>query len=222
VHEVEHKLALLEAVGGRIQTLRAILDLSAVDRAAAAAFVKDSFPTTRPTLAVAPFVTDQRRQYPPDRLARIVARLADTLDLNVVVVGGRLDKDAGAAFAGSVGARAVSSLASIEPRPSAALIEHCIALIGMDSGPAHLAAAVGTPVAVINCHPGDGDPDHHNSPVRFAPWGDIGKVLVIRPDHAVPPCAGSCRMDFPHCIAQLSEEHVLPVLTQFVRGFVTR
>ena len=222
VHEVEHKLALLVAIGGRVKTLRAVLDLSAVDRAAAAAFIKTSFPTVRPILAVAPFVTDQRRQYPPDRLARIVAQLAESLDLNVVVVGGRLDKDAGEAFAASVGARAVSSLASIEPRPSAALIEQCAALIGMDSGPAHLAAAVGTPVAVINCHPEDGDPDHHNSPVRFAPWGDIGKVLIIRPDHATPPCAGSCRMDFPHCIAQLGEEQVLPVLTQFVQGFVTR
>jgi heptosyltransferase-2 len=221
VHEVEHKLALLEALGGRIATRSAALDLSDVDRAAAQAFVAASFPNRRPLLAVAPFVGAKRRQFPPHRLAAIVARLAQSLDLDVVIVGGRLDGDDGAAFREAVGERAVSSLGRLEPRPSAALIEQCVVFVGMDSGPAHLAAAVGTPTAVICCHPKDGDPDHHNSPVRFAPWGKPGRVLVIQPQHGLGPCDRACRMNFPHCIAQLGDEEILLSLTQFARGFVT-
>ncbi|MEO8668055.1 MAG: glycosyltransferase family 9 protein [Bauldia sp.] len=217
VHEVEHKLALLEAVGGKITTLRASVDLGVSDRAGAEAFLVKSFGTDRRALlAVAPFVGDQRRQYPADRLARVTGRLAERFDLDVIIVGGRLDAGRGEAFASAVGERAVSSLGRIEARPSAALVERCIAFVGMDSGPAHLAAAVGTPVAVIFCHPRDGAPDHVNSPRRFAPWGEPDKVLVIQPETGLPPCREGCVAREAHCISQLTEEEVESAIAAFV------
>jgi heptosyltransferase-2 len=220
VHESEHKLALLEGLGGTVTTRRASIDLSASDRDEAEAFLVKSFGRARrELLAVAPFVGDPRRQYPVDRLAAIVRRLVDRFDLDVVVVGGPLDAERGEGFAAAICDRAVSSLGRIAPRPSAALVEACIAFVGMDSGPAHLAAAVGTPAAAIFCHPRNGPRDHVNSPVRFAPWGEAGKVLVIQPETALPPCRDSCGERNAHCIAQLTEDAVFASLAEFVGRF---
>jgi ADP-heptose:LPS heptosyltransferase len=188
VHEVEHKLALIKALGGRIASRSLALDISPSAREEGHAFLDQSFGADRrPVLAVAPFVGDPRRQFPVERLSGLVRRLAEALDLMVVVVGGPADAARGEAFAEEVGPRATSSLGRVGAVPSAALLEKCVAFVGMDSGPAHLAAAAGTPTAVISRHPRDGDPDDALSPVRFAPWGEPGKVLVIQPDRQDDP-----------------------------------
>jgi heptosyltransferase-2 len=217
VHEVEHKLALIEALGGRITTRRLSLGVSEADRDEADAFLDTALGRQRPRLlAVAPFVGDPRRQYPVDRLARAVRRLAERLGLAVVVVGGRADAARGEAFATDVGGNAVSSLGRVGPMPSVALLERCAAVVGMDSGPVHLAAAAGTPVAVISCHPLTGSPDNSLSPARFAPWGEAGKVLVLQPATALPPCRDGCESSGAHCITQLPEETVFSSLFRFV------
>ena len=215
VHEVEHKLALVEAVGGRIATRAATLDLTAADGAAADRFIGESF-GKRPFLAVAPFA-EGRRGYPLERLAPVVRRLAEELGLGILVVGSALharDADTAAKLLGGVSAASRLTL-----RQSAAAIARATVLIGMDSAPTHMGAALGTPVAVLSCHPAGGSPHHFNSPARFRPWGDPSRILVIQPPGAAHPCGEACDADEPHCILGISTAMLGPLLQDFVGRF---
>jgi ADP-heptose:LPS heptosyltransferase len=78
--------------------------------------------------------------------------------------------------------------------------------IGNDSGPAHIACSVGTPVVTVIHHSLDGDPAHRSSPTRFGPWGVPHRVL--RPAHSMSPCMGVCTDAEAHCITAVSAEDV--------------
>lgn len=61
-----------------------------------------------------------------------------------------------------------------EPRISAAVIEKSFLFLGHDSGPMHLAAAVGTPVVAIF--------SARNYPGEWYPWGNQHRVLYHKTD----------------------------------------
>lgn len=216
VHEADRDLALIEALGGRITAVPVRVDFTAADANTADRFLNNAMVRANQFLAVAPFGSKARSTLPPARLARIVRRLAKDFDLGLVVIGGPREADRAAAFARKVGHDAVSAAGILGMRPSAALIARAGAFIGMDSGPAHIAAAVGTPVAVLSCHPVGGAPDHANAPERFAPRGSAGAVAVIRPARATPPCRHDCAADQAHCILALDETALWTQLADFI------
>src|SRR5205085_2170789 len=124
------------------------------------------------------------------------------------IVGGPAHAAQAAQLAVEIGG-AASACGRLSLRGATALIRRSVALIGVDSGPAQLAAALGIPVVVASCHPTDGVPDHPNSPLRFAPWGEPSRIRVIQPPHAAQSCRGACRAARPHCILTISESHLL-------------
>jgi heptosyltransferase-2 len=220
VHEVEHKLALVEAVGGRVLSRRASAHFTEADGAHAGTFLSDRFGRgPAPVLAVAPFVADPKRVFPLPRLAAIVDALAARHGFRIVVLGSPSHRNEAESFAGRLAAPAASAAGLMRTRESAALTALSAAFLGMDSGPGHIAAAVGTPTAVISCHPKTGHPDHVNSPVRFAPWGEAGRILVIQPDRAVDPCRDGCQAGEAHCIASLSDDRLIADISAFFSRF---
>jgi len=216
VHEADRDLALVETLGGRITEAPVRVDFTAADANEADRFLDRAMVRAKPFLVLAPFGSKARSTLPSARLARIIRRLAKAFDLGLVVVGGPHEEDRAATFARNVGHDAVSAAGKLRMRASAALIARACAFIGMDSGPAHIAAAVGTPVAVISCHPMGGAPDHANAPERFAPRGRAGAAVVIRPVQATAPCQGGCASDEAHCILALDETVLWPQLAGFI------
>jgi len=218
VHEADRDLALIEALGGRIIEAPVRIDFTAADANEADRFLACAMVRANRFLVLAPFGSKARSTLPSALLARIIRRLAKAFDLDLVVIGGPHEEDRAAAFAHEVGRDAVSAAGKLGMRASAALIARAGAFIGMDSGPAHIAAAVGTPVAVISCHPIGGAPDHANAPERFAPRGRAGAVVVIRPPRATAPCQGGCASDEAHCILALDETVLWPQLADFIEA----
>lgn len=215
VHEADRDLALIAALGGRIIEAPVRVDFTAADANEADRFLRNAMDRASRFLVVAPFGSRGRCTLPAARLARIVRRLAKAFDLGIVVIGGPREAERAASFARKVGHDAVSAAGILGTRGSAALIARASAFIGMDSGPAHIAAAVGTPVAVLSCHPVGGAPDHANAPERFAPRGSAGAAVVIRPPRATAPCRGGCAADAAHCILALDETVLWPQLADF-------
>ncbi len=80
------------------------------------------------------------------------------------------------------------------------------ALICNDSGPGHLAAAVGTPVAAVF-----GPTD----PVRYRPWGE-GHRVVIRDICPHRPCFDYCKFPEPYCLTRLTPDEVWPEFEKFL------
>ncbi|MBP2302921.1 glycosyltransferase family 9 protein [Azospirillum picis] len=212
-HEVEQNAALLEFLGAPPDLGPPALALTDGDRAEAARLVGGAG-GPRDLLVVAPGAASPRREYPADRLAVAVARLAAALDAHVAVLGTAAERKAavliGAALGdgpgGGQGGGFTDLTGATGLRVAAAVLERAFLAVAMDSAPAHLAAAVGTPVAVFSCHPLDGDPTHVHAPDRFRPWtggAQGGRVLVLRPDAALAPCATSCLAAEAHCIATI-------------------
>ena len=97
--------------------------------------------------------TDPRRRWPPDRFGAVAAAL-DADGARVVVVGDRADASLAAEVvraARAAGAReGVTSVAGrIDLAGLVGLLARSGGLVGNDSGPRHLAAAVGTPTASV-------------------------------------------------------------------------
>ncbi len=79
---------------------------------------------------------------------------------------------------------------------SVALIAHAALFLGSDSGPGHIAGALGIPSIILFVAVLGADPDGPSSPERVHPTGP--NVLCITPPHLLPPCEGSCLADAPH------------------------
>lgn len=217
-HEVEHLLGFLETLGGGAGEPRLHLDLAPADHAAAAAFRAAAFgPADRPLLAVAPFAAG-RRQWDLGRMAELAAAVATARGMDVVIVGGPENavaaRDVAARIAAS-GVRAASAAGVLGLRENAALAGSAALFIGMDSGPGHMAAALGVPVATIGVHPEGASASHPSAPERFAPWVAADRRLVLRPPAHRPPCPDGCEADAPHCILAIEVADVLPRVLDF-------
>jgi heptosyltransferase-2 len=207
-HEVEHNLNLFEAMNGRVTTRRTALHVTESDEQAASRWLLQQLGShSDSSIALAPFASEPKRELPIREFAALAQRISATFRCRFIVIGGCDERLRGARLAASLRPDAVSAAGDLSVRETAALIRRCNALVGIDSGPAHLAAAVGTPVAVLSCHPAAGSPDHANSPVRFAPWAstDRSDVLVLQPPSATPPCEHCCTAAEPHCIRGMDE-----------------
>ncbi|MCB1498363.1 MAG: glycosyltransferase family 9 protein [Bauldia sp.] len=204
VHEVEHALGMIEALGGAPSPdLR--VDLPAGDISAATRFVRSAFTDGRRLLAVAPFAAG-RRQWPSGRLSGVVAALADRFALDVVVITSPDAASSAHAFAADLAGRGIHAATSVEAldlRGNAALLGMAALFIGMDSGPAHLAVAQGVPAIVLTPNPLGSSPAHTGAPERFRPWTDASRLLLLRPAAHMPPCTDGCDSDGPHCVLGL-------------------
>jgi ADP-heptose:LPS heptosyltransferase len=151
----------------------------------------------------------QRRAWPVENFLPVIDALASRArGLRLIVIGG---EDAAAAGAWLRQQRPDSVLEVVGALPllsSAALIARSELYIGMDTGPMHMAAALGVPVVEISCHPLSGSADHPNSPDRFGPYATRNRVL--RPAKPLAPCTDGCEADRePHCIMQVAASDVI-------------
>ncbi|MER7506337.1 glycosyltransferase family 9 protein [Nonomuraea pusilla] len=144
-HEVLRFLEVAALVGGAAGSLEPRVEVTGDDRAELA----DAFGEPPPGLvAVHPGAKDPRRRWP----ARRFAEVADRLDRPVVVTGSLEDKDLVTEVVDAMRRPAIPLAGALGLGALGALYERCDLLVANDTGPRHLAAAVGTPtVAVYWC-----------------------------------------------------------------------
>jgi ADP-heptose:LPS heptosyltransferase len=96
--------------------------------------------------------------------------------------------------------RAIFSTAGLLPLPAlAAFLKDCGLLIGVDSGPAHIAAAVGTPVAALF--------SGTNAAEQWKPRG--ANVILLQKKPACSPCELAVCPIGHECMQQITAEEVL-------------
>jgi len=105
-------------------------------------------PGDAPLVVVHPGATDARRCYPEDRLGAVAAALA-VEGARVVVVGGASETDRVAAVAGGFGGPVETVVGRLDLPGLVGTLARASLMIGNDSGPRHLAGAVGTPTVAV-------------------------------------------------------------------------
>jgi ADP-heptose:LPS heptosyltransferase len=176
-HEVRRQLDLVATVGATVEDehLSIRVPPGAVRAIRARLEALDLRPGDR-WVVVHPGASAPSRRYPIESFAAVVRTLAGEHGVRVVLTGGPGEVEAISEL-GEAGGRGVDVLHGLDLAHLAALISIAPVLVGNNSGPAHLAAAVGTPVVDL----------YALTNLQHAPWGVPSRVLT----HDVP-CKG-CR-----------------------------
>lgn len=175
--------------------LRVSLSPSAVGRAAEALARAGA-----PAVALAPGARWATKRWAAERFAAVAEALAAE-GASVVLAGGPADAEALAAFRAACRAPVAADLSALPLDAFAAALAHVRLLVACDSGPVHLASAVGTPALALF------------GPTAPARWGPPppGRALQLRVPCA--PCsnhgAATCPEGHHRCMRDLDAERVL-------------
>lgn len=93
-------------------------------------------------IAIHPFTSDQIKQWPIDRFEELAMRIRKELDLPVIAVGLSIGNS-------KIKGDVINMVNKTDLLELAALLKRCALLVSADSGPVHLACAVGTPVIAL-------------------------------------------------------------------------
>jgi len=151
IHEAERMLELLEPFGVEAKPCPTRVYPNDDQSAKAIDFLKSNgIEKTARILAIAPGTVWATKRYPPEKYAEVARELLN-IDLfdNVILIAGPSDRGICDVILNMTDSRVVSASGCGDILFSAALIRECGLLIGNDSGPGHVAAAVDTPVISI-------------------------------------------------------------------------
>ena len=149
-HEVERQLALVREVGWNASDTGLVLQVpddarAHVDRVLRSIGIE---PRGR-WIVLHPGATAPSRRYPADRFAEAAQLVASQWDCRVIVTGDAGERELVDDVCEQIGTDAVGLAGRLDLAALAALIEASPLLITNNTGPAHVAAAVGTPVVDV-------------------------------------------------------------------------
>ena len=199
VHAVERYLALALAVDATEPVHEFCISLSPEDTAAARAHLATCrLPLGCPRVVVHPTARWRTKLWEVGRWRELVAALLAER-VGVVLTGSREDGAIAEAICTGMDPQPVSLVGRLPLKQFVAVLQHADLMITLDSGPMHMAAAVGTPVVALF-----GPTD----PLRTGPWGP-GRIL--RRELPCSPCLQRrCRIeDTYRCMRDLSVSEVL-------------
>src|SRR5579862_2915649 len=143
-HVLDSFFGFLEALGISARVLRWDLPLPPAAQAYAARLVPD----VQPTLLISPCSSHALRNWQPLRYAALAAHAVRHHGMRVILVGGpsELERASGQEIERQAGVPLVNQIGKDTLPELLALIARATALVSPDSGPAHMATMVGTPV----------------------------------------------------------------------------
>lgn len=205
-HEVMHNLGLLDYVGLAPKDSTLELWTSDEDNAAVQQWLQPIESEHHDALvALALGTTEPKKTWPLSRYIQVSKWLRERGNICLILIGGAGEVELGERYIKEVPS-AVDLIGKLSLRQTAELLRRCHLYVGNDTGPMHLAAAVGTPVVEISCRPLSGDLNHYTSPERFGPWDVTHRVL--QPAKARDDCKEGCRASEAHCILGVDVEAV--------------
>ncbi|MCG6957827.1 MAG: glycosyltransferase family 9 protein [Gemmatimonadetes bacterium] len=182
LHTVDLSNRLLETLGVPAPFRVPILPVSEEQRASAQAILRGhgvSARPGRPLLMVHPGSGAEARRWPPARFAAVADHTVERHQASVVVLSGPREKELAASVTQAMRESATLVEATTSIPTLAALLAEADLLLCNDSGPMHVAAAVGTPVCALY---------GAQSAVAWAPLGSAGHRTLQPP----LPCGSEC------------------------------
>jgi len=201
-HELDYNFDLLRYLGIEVSDKDLFIPIKAEsEKWLADFFAQEGISNADKLLAIHPAASCPSKIWPVERFAETADRLAEKYGFKVLVISGPKDialaknlvKHMHSVTMNLAGKTSVTQLAS--------LLKRCRLLISNDSGPVHIASAVGTPVISIFARNQAG-----LSPKR---WGPVGKKDKILHKAVCLEClAHNCKKEFA-CLKAISVEDVI-------------
>ncbi len=159
-------------------------------------------------VAVSPISTGKQgeKAYPAERWAEVCAVLRDQ-GVPLVLVGTSADREAHQGMLERGAAPGVSLAGETPPLVLAGVLRRAACVVGIDTGPIHVAAAVGTRCVVLF---GSSDPR------RTAPCGQ-GHIILYRGLDCQPCLAGPCHRN-GECLRRIPPEEIVAAVREILGG----
>lgn len=203
-HTSENGRRLVSAIFQRQPANRTSPSLVIPERAARQASDRLAGRTSGPLIGVHPSGGRHVKQWEPAKFAELAGRLARELNATIVLTGGPGDDAIVNVVRRAIPAdRIVDVAGGIDLLDLAAIVQRLNVLVTGDTGPMHIATAVGTPVVAVF---------GASNPVRYGPRGTGDRVVRI--DLPCSPCnrirlpPQRCAGETPDCLAYISTARV--------------
>ncbi|MFH1269714.1 MAG: glycosyltransferase family 9 protein [Candidatus Omnitrophota bacterium] len=169
-HEVEYNLELVSLIGAATQDKT--LSLSIGEGGADDLLNDFNIKGRKNLIALHPWTSDPIKQWPVRNFRELADRLSEMQDTAVAIIGGKEESGKSAELFSNIYNNIINLTGKTTLIQLAALLKKCKLLISGDSGPVHLACAVGTKALVVfrNDIPG-------KAPQRWGPWGG-GNIAI--------------------------------------------
>ncbi len=194
-HIVDDLLALVEAIATACGTDRSLLPvaLARPDPETLPEAVRALF--DKPVVAMHIGAGNITKTWPPQYFSALIDLLTERNGVNVMLIGGPDEREASEALLETLlrpeAAASVAGQTALNDLPR--LLSACCLYIGNDSGPKHIAAALG--VATIGIHSGV---------VDAIEWGPVGRrAVALRRNMTCSPCYLAKAEDCPRALACL-------------------
>jgi lipopolysaccharide heptosyltransferase I len=188
-HAVDRYLAIAEALGcGREPVEFRFAPTSGEDQRIVTELLKDDAPFA----VLLPGTNWATKRWPVEHFASLVAPLRERFGLRSVVAGAPADRELASRITGSIDLTGATTLPQL-----VALLRRASVVVANDSGPMHIASALGRPLVT---------PYGPTSPIRTGPYGRMD--TVVRLDIVCSPCF-SRTCSHQSCLQWLGPEHVL-------------
>jgi heptosyltransferase-2 len=200
-HQTEVCLQLLEHLGIRTVRSGQFLKPSAEDHAISVSFLKEhAIEADDVVVGIHAGSRVASRTWGQERFREVAERLSNEFGAKVIWFGDPSDLSAGATERNIVPA-------SFPLGTFLAVLAHCSFMVCNDSGPMHMAGALGVPVVAIF---------GSTFPEWFCPPGKNHRV-VVRRDMPCRPCGDRCILDQPYCLRLISVEQVMIAVEETLR-----
>ena len=150
-------------------------------------------------IALFPGASLAHKTWPAENYAELIDRLHHRFDAKFIICGASGDADAASHVLRKIGGQVVNLTGRTSLTQLAAVLESCDLYIGNDTGPLHMAVAVGIPTLGIM---GGG---HFG---RFYPYGDLNKHRVAFKRMDCYGCNWNCIYETTRCIQEISVDDV--------------
>jgi len=201
-HQTEVSLQLLEHLGISVIRGGQLLKLSPEDEAFSANFLKGkNIGMDDLIVGIHAGARTSSRTWGQERFRQVAQRLTGDFCAKVIWFGDPMDSD-GAALGRNI------VPATFPLREFLSVLARCSFVVCNDSGPMHMAAALGVPVVAIF---------GSTFPEWFRPPGESHRI-VVRRDMPCRPCGDRCLFDEPYCLRLIPVEQVMQAVEDELRA----
>ena len=198
IHALSRGMMLIDGVGIPTNEVEYKLPVSDHDRKKIYELMKQhGINGAKSLIAINPVAKWETKLWPNKKLAELADMLIDQQDMEIVFTGGVKDYSIIQTITSSMKGRAINFAGKTTLRELAALYEKAALVISTDTGPMHLAAAVGTPVVALF---------GPTASWRTGPYGTGHQVITAELECS--PCFKR-RCETTDCMYQISVEQVL-------------
>jgi 3-deoxy-D-manno-octulosonic-acid transferase/heptosyltransferase-1 len=205
IHALSRGMMLLDAVGIPTNEVEYKLPMSDHDRKKIDELMKQhGINGEKSLIAINPVAKWETKLWPNKKFAELADMLVDQYNLKIVFTGGFKDYSIIQTITSSMKGRAINFAGKTTLTELAALYEKAALVISTDTGPMHLAAAVGTPVVALF---------GPTAPWRTGPYGTGHQIITAELECS--PCFKR-RCETTDCMYQISVKQVMAAVKKII------